>query len=105
MLRSILERTGHEILEAEDGYSAIQCYLHKRPHLAMLDLVMHGMPGLEALRRLREADQRARVVVATADIQIITKALALHIGAIDYVTKPFAQERVLRAVQSALNGD
>jgi two-component system chemotaxis response regulator CheY len=104
ILRRILEPAGHAILEAPDGVSAIERYFLERPDLVMLDMTMGGMHGLEVLSKLHELDPQARVIVATADIQSSTQALAREGGAAGFVAKPFTAEHVLAAVDSVLTG-
>lgn len=102
ILRRILESAGHTVLEAEDGMVAIEKYFLDKPDLVLLDLIMKGMLGLEVLKKIRRIDARARVVVATADIQTSTRALTEMEGAIGFVTKPFAEKEIIAAVESAL---
>lgn len=104
ILRRILEPAGHTILEASDGMSAIERYFLERPDLVMLDMTMGGMHGLDVLSKLHELDPQARVVVATADIQSSTQALAREGGAAAFVAKPFTAEHVLAAVNGVLSG-
>ena len=102
MLRRILESAGHEVIEAEDGMVAIEKYFLDKPDLVLLDLIMKGMFGMDVLQKIKSIDQRARVVVATADIQTSTRAMTHTEGAIGFVTKPFVEKDVIAAVQSAL---
>lgn len=104
LLRRMLETAGYEVAEAEDGMSALEQYFIERPALVLLDMVMQGMYGLEALERLRELDAQARVVIATADIQASTLAMAREAGAAGFITKPFVAERVLDAARTVLAG-
>ena len=67
--RSILEGAGYEVLEAEDGMSALERYFVSRPDVVVLDLVMKGMYGLDVLAKLREMDESAKVIVVSADVQ------------------------------------
>ena len=103
-LRRILEAAGHEVAEAVDGISALEHYFLDRPDLVLMDLVMGGMYGLEALEKLRQLDPQARVIVATADIQSSTRHLAEAGGASGLVTKPFSAEQVVGAVNTVLAG-
>lgn len=101
-LRRILEPAGYEILEADDGMTALEVYFLEKPDLVLLDLVMKGMYGLEVLVKLREMDQHARVVVASADIQSSTRKLVDEAGALGFINKPFVPEQVIAAVEAAL---
>ena len=101
-LRRILETAEYDIVEADDGMGALEVYFLEKPSLVLLDLVMKGMYGLDVLVKLREMDQHARVVVASADIQSSTRKLVDDAGALGFINKPFVSEQVLTAVDAAL---
>ena len=103
-LRRILESADYEIVEADDGMAALEVYFLEKPSLVLLDLVMKGMYGLDVLVKLREMDQQARVVVASADIQSSTRKMVDEAGAIGFINKPFVAEQVIAAVEAALAG-
>jgi two-component system, chemotaxis family, chemotaxis protein CheY len=102
MLRGILERAGHDVVESSDGVAALERYSLERPDLVMLDLVMDGLTGFEVLDRLHELDAEVKVVVATADIQASSREITKASGARGLVTKPFEAEQVLSTVDEAL---
>jgi two-component system chemotaxis response regulator CheY len=101
-LRRILESAGYEVVEANDGMAALELYFLEKPDLVLLDLVMKGMYGLDVLVKLREMDQEAHVVVASADIQSSTRKLVDEAGALGFINKPFVSEQVVAAVKAAL---
>ena len=101
-LRRILESAGYEIVEADDGMTALELYFLEKPNLVLLDLVMKGMYGLDVLVKLREMDPKALVVVASADIQSSTRKLVDEAGAQGFINKPFLSGSVLSAVEAAL---
>jgi len=101
-LRRILETRGYEVVEADDGMTALEVYFLERPILVLLDLVMKGMYGLDVLVKLREMDPKAMVVVASADIQSSTRKMVDEAGALGFINKPFVSEQVLAAVETAL---
>ena len=102
ILRRILEPAGHEVSEAGDGLSAVERYGLERPDVVLLDLTMEGMHGFDVLRTLRAMDRKARIVIATADIQSSSQALATEGGARAFLSKPFTPEQVLQAVDTVL---
>ena len=67
--RRLLENAGYSVVEAEDGLSALERFAIDKPDVVLLDLVMKGMYGLDVLRKLRELDPAARVIVVSADVQ------------------------------------
>ena len=100
--RRILEAAGYEVLEAEDGMSALEQYFVHKPAIVLLDLVMKGMYGLDVLARLREMDPAVRVVVLSADIQTSSRELVQIGGGVDFLTKPIQAADLISAVQRAL---
>ena len=104
-LRKILEPAGHQIIEAADGIAALEHYFIDEPDLVMLDLTMTGMYGIDVLKKLREMDPKARVIVGSADIQSSTRSLVEEAGATAFINKPFTVDQVLNAVSRALEGD
>jgi two-component system chemotaxis response regulator CheY len=103
-LRRILESSGYEVAEAEDGMTALELYFLDKPSLVLLDLVMKGMYGLDVLVKLREMDPAATVIVASADIQSSTRRMVDEAGAAAFINKPFVSEQVIAAVEAALAG-
>ena len=103
-LRRILETAGYQVVEANDGMTALENYFLEKPDLVLLDLVMQGMYGLDVLVKLREMDPKALVVVASADIQSSTRKLVDEAGALAFVNKPLISEQVIAAVEAALAG-
>lgn len=103
-LRKILEPSGHQISEAEDGIAALEQYYIDKPDLVLLDLTMTGMYGIEVLTKLREMDSEACVIIASADIQSSTRTLVKEAGASAFINKPFVADQVLSVVSGALRG-
>ena len=103
-LRHILETAQCDVVEAEDGLSALERYFLEKPDVVFLDLVMRGMYGLEVLQKLRELDATARIVVLSADIQTTSQELAEQGGAAAFVNKPFDKSDILTALENALTG-
>jgi two-component system chemotaxis response regulator CheY len=101
-LRRILEPAGYEVVEADDGMTALEVYFLEKPSLVLLDLVMKGMYGLDVLAKLREMDPKALVVVASADIQSSTRKMSEEAGSLAFINKPFVSEQVIAAVEAAL---
>lgn len=89
---------GYEVEKAFNGVEALDRFEKERPDLVLLDIRMPGMDGVEALRRIREIDPSAGVIMITAneDMELAKKLLGM--GAADYVRKPFDFEYLDRAV-------
>jgi two-component system, chemotaxis family, chemotaxis protein CheY len=101
-MRAMLEPAGFEVIEAEDGMTALERYSIEKPDVVILDLVMKGMYGLDVLTKLRELDPQARIVVISADIQRSSQDMVHAAGAIGFLNKPVERELVLRTVRGAL---
>jgi two-component system, chemotaxis family, chemotaxis protein CheY len=101
-MRAILEPAGYEVVEAEDGMSALERYFLDKPDLVLLDLVMRGMNGLDVLTKLHELDGAARVVVVSADIQDSSREMAESGGASGFVTKPVERAAILKVIADVL---
>ena len=100
--RKILEGAGHEVVEAEDGLRALERYYLEKPQIVLLDVTMREMDGIEVLKRIRELDPAARVVIVTADVQNSTREMAEAGGACGFVAKPVLPRHLLEAIQGVL---
>jgi two-component system chemotaxis response regulator CheY len=100
--RSILESAGYEVVEAEDGMSALERYFVSRPDVVVLDLVMKGMYGLDVLAKLREMDQGAKVIVVSADVQTSSQQLVSDAGASGFLMKPLEADQILPLIRTTL---
>ncbi len=104
-LRQILEPLGCSVVEAEDGMRALERYFLEKPDIVFLDLLMTGMHGLEVLKKLRELDAHARIVVVSADIQDSSREMAQAAGASAFVQKPFDADDIKSALAAAMAGE
>ncbi|MDY0135568.1 MAG: response regulator [Thiomicrospira sp.] len=102
MLQALLQKHLAEAFEtqmASNGDEAVAAYLQYRPDLVFLDLTMPVKSGMEALREIIAADERAKVVIITADTQKITHDKALQAGAIDFINKPLQDALLKRKLE------
>jgi two-component system chemotaxis response regulator CheY len=102
-LSKLLAKNGYEIVLAENGEVAVRAYRQTRPDAVLMDITMPRKDGLQALTEIREFDSRARVIMLTALDQELAATRAIHIGAKDFLVKPAPPNRVLTALQRALN--
>lgn len=103
-MRTILEADQFEVVDAEDGLTALEKYFIEKPDIVMLDLVMKGMYGLDVLAKLRELDPMARVIVVSADVQRSSQQMAEAAGARGFLTKPVGREDLLAVIRRVLEG-
>jgi DNA-binding NarL/FixJ family response regulator len=105
-IRRALEIEGIKVVaEASDGAAAIRLALEHKPDVVLMDVSMPGMDGVEAARRLVEADGRQRVVMLTMHIDRDVIDRAIRAGAVGYLTKDSSISEVILAIQLAANGD
>ena len=102
ILQIILEQKGYRTEQAANGSEALE--LIKKFHYAMVitDLKMPVMDGLELIREIKKIDPDYPVVVLTAYGSIDSAVGAMREGAIDYITKPFEEEKILLTVQRSI---
>ena len=86
---------------ASDGKKALECIEKEAFDLAVFDIMLPELNGLEVLRRLR-AEKQTPVILLTARDSVMDKVSGLDAGAIDYITKPFAIEELLARIRVAL---
>ena len=98
----LLAGQGYNVLQAEDGRSAVKTYKASLPDVVLLDITMPEMDGLTALKEIIAVNPCARVVMLTALGQQSVLLEAVRAGARDFVVKPFEAERVLTAITNAL---
>lgn len=104
MLKDILSKNGYEIAgEAENGKIAVDKFKEIHPDLVTMDITMPEMDGISAVKKIKEIDANARVVMCSAMGQQAMVIDAIQAGARDFIVKPFQPDRVLEAVQKALS--
>lgn len=97
--KGLLEKEGFDVLVAGDGESAVELARHDQLELAVLDLGLPDVDGVEVCRRLREFTD-AYVVMVTGRSEEIDKIVGLSVGADDYVTKPFSPRELAARIQA-----
>jgi len=102
VLGDILAREGHDLIFVADAESGLRALESSDFDLVVLDLMLPGMSGLEALGEIRRRDQDQVVIMLTAFGSVETAVQAMRQGAHDYLAKPFKNEDVLRAIRHGL---
>jgi CheY-like chemotaxis protein len=103
VMRMTMEAAGHEAGEAADGPRGLEAFGDGAAWDAvLLDQKMPGMDGLETLRRMKERNPAARVIMVTAYASIELAVDAMKLGATDFVRKPMTPETLRNAVTAAL---
>ena len=101
-LKQVLEYEEIEVQVCASGHEAIRNYPEFKPHLVFLDVKMEGMDGLETLKRVRELDPEAQVVMISGHGTIQTAVEATQLGAYDFLEKPLDTDRILLTLRNAL---
>ena len=102
-LRMILEYEGYEFLGAASGQDGLAMVERENPDLVFLDIKMPGMDGLEVLQRIKAANEIVPVVMISGHATVTTAVEATKLGALDFIEKPLASERVLVTIRNALD--
>src|SRR5579872_7613830 len=100
-LGQLLEYEGYEVRTAVNATDGIALVVSWHPHLVFLDVKMAGMDGLEALKRIREADRTVTVVMISGHATIQTAVEATQLGAYDILEKPLDTDRILVTLRNA----
>jgi len=101
-LKKALEKEGYEILLADSGETGIETFKKNRPNLALVDLMLPGIDGIEVLSQIKEVDPDTVVIMITA-YEILEKAVeSMKLGAYDYLLKPFKISELKSCIARAL---
>ncbi|HEY3277382.1 MAG TPA: UDP-3-O-acyl-N-acetylglucosamine deacetylase [Syntrophorhabdaceae bacterium] len=104
-LSSILGDEGFHVLEAGDGQEGLAIFEREAPEVVLLDIWMPEMDGLQVLKKIREKDKDAIVIVMSGHGTISTAVEAVKLGAYDFLEKPLSIDKVLEVIQRYLAGD
>ena len=96
-----LTREGFDVVTAADGESAVAAAREHRPDVIVLDLMLPGIDGVEACRRIRTFSD-AYIIMLTAKSDEVDKLVGLSVGADDYLTKPFSPRELVARVRAML---
>ena len=103
MIKDILTKNGYNIAgEAENGAKAVEKYNELKPDLVLMDITMPEMDGIQALKKIKETDPNASVIMCSAMGQQAMVIELIQSGAKDFIVKPFQADRVLEAVQKVV---
>ena len=99
-----LSTMGHDIIAVGDGAAAVEACRAQKPDLAVLDVMMPGVSGLDAIREIRSDPALADlpVILLTARAQESDVETGFDSGADDYITKPFSPRELASRVEALL---
>ena len=101
-LSSILKDEGYDVLAVGDGREALKAVQNNSPNLALLDIRLPSMNGMEILEKLKRMDKDLLIIMLTAYAEVKDAVKAMKLGAFDYITKPFDNEELILIVKKAL---
>ncbi|MCB0163393.1 MAG: response regulator transcription factor [Anaerolineae bacterium] len=102
-LRLHLQANGYQVSEAADGHEAKRLIAQDRFDVALVDLRLTDMDGLEIMRHLRHHEPQTRVIILTGHATVNSAVEALRQGAHDYLIKPCNTAELLTSVANAIN--
>ena len=101
ILLAYMERDGMRTVHASDGLCALQHFRHSRPDIALLDVSLPGLDGIDILKEIRSVGATP-VIMVTAMADEVSKLLSLRMGADDYIVKPFNPAEVVARIRAVL---
>ena len=104
MLQNILEKAGYDTLVADSGEEGVKMAGTARPDCILMDVVMPGMNGFQATRRLTKDPKTADipVIMITSKDQETDKIWGMRQGAVEYLVKPVAEKELVAMIDSVL---
>jgi two-component system response regulator (stage 0 sporulation protein F) len=103
---NFFQKRAIEVITASSGEEAIDIVEKQKPYLILLDIKMKGMDGVETLKRIKEKDKDAKVIMVTGKEPEEEKAFdkCREYGSLDYIHKPLKLDELEKLVTTILNG-
>ena len=98
----VLKRAGYRVKAVEDGHKAVKEVEEKTYNLALVDLRMPKMDGIEVLENIKKKKPEIPVIIYTGYGSVTTAVEAMRKGAADYLNKPFSPEELKLAIKKVL---
>ncbi len=96
-----LRKDGYEVLTAENGEKGLEVFMRENPPIALVDIRMPGMDGIEVLKRIKEINPETEVIIITGHGDMASAIQALKLDASDFLTKPVTDEGLSVALSRA----
>ncbi|MBR2152005.1 MAG: response regulator transcription factor [Clostridia bacterium] len=101
LLRMYLEKSGYEVVIANDGRQALECFAQHSPDLVLLDVMLPKLDGWQVCREIRQ-NSDTPIIMLTAKGEAFDKVFGFDLGADDYVVKPFDAKELVARVKAVL---
>ena len=105
-LTTMLEKSGHVVLTAENGEAGVAMAVKERPDLVLMDVVMPGLNGFQATRQLSKLPETAHIpviIISTKD-QETDRVWGLRQGAREYLVKTVGEDELIATIEKVLKG-
>ena len=102
LLSLLLREQGHRVRALPSGKMALAAMRNQRPEILLLDITMPEMDGIQALKKIKEADSGALIIMCSAMGQQAMVIESIQAGAKDFIVKPFQADRVIEAVKKVV---
>ena len=96
-----LRKEGYEVLTAENGEKGLEVFMRENPPIALVDIKMPGIDGIEVLKRIKEINPETEVIIITGHGDMDSAIKALKLDASDFLTKPVSDEALSVALKRA----
>lgn len=105
LISIVLEDEGYDVVTAMNGLETVEIAAKEKPDLIVLDIMMPQMDGYEALNKIKENEELARIpiLVITARTIKIYEKISKGLGAVDHITKPFSPDELLEKIKTFLD--
>jgi len=98
-LKLLLESEAYEIIEAQDGYEAVEMYKQHQPDAVTMDINMPEKSGIEAIKEIIAIDPKAKIVVITSMGTEYMIRDAIQFGAANFIIKPFEDDQIREVIK------
>ena len=102
-LSGLLADEGFEVMTASTGYEGLKIIDREYPDLVLLDIWMPGIDGIETLKQIKKGNPYLQVIIITGHGNIETAVKATKLGAYDLIEKPLSIDKIIVAINNALN--
>jgi two-component system chemotaxis response regulator CheY len=103
ILKKIFTAGGYEVVaEADNADDGVKAYVKSQPDLVTMDICMPNKSGIEAIKDITKADNKAKILVCSALGQELLVMEAIQAGAKDFIVKPFKKDKILETIQKVL---
>ena len=104
LLRTIIEKIGHQVIEARDGFTGVKLARTERPDLILMDIQLPGLDGYEATKKIRAAEETKDIpiIAITSYAMVGDKEKTLAAGCTAYIEKPIEPESFIEELKKYL---